>query len=393
MAVSPDALLIFSAREEEDDKKEKKLGGKKQEEEKMLPPEESRKMLGIFAPKKEPEAIPEKLAAMDKIEESKMKIQENVQAIQVKQEEQQTAQQQAQQQPQQQVQQPQQPAQQPVKAAQEEKPKPSIPLLKYDIFRKGIGEPKYVERKKENVVANPNESTLDLYANNRYISVKGPKGSERSLSKEAASGQKCIWHPWRQAYAICKYCHLAYCFEDIVEYNKSYYCLEDIDKVSISYKKKMEATSTNFMWITGFVMIIAAFGFFYFSNAQLLYIFNAISSKGFENFFRQLTPSYEFALAEGLAMLFAFVSALMVLGKMNKGYYIALFVCLGSVALFAYQFTSTGTFYLGIIGVLMFLSFVALIYSRTTRSTEQKLLTPREVIESNVLEWPNAGKF
>ena len=239
-------------------------------------------------------------------------------------------------------------------------------------------------------------SSINIFANREYISRRGTGRSKGQLSREAARGNRCAWHPWREAYAICAYCHRPFCFEDTIEFNKNYYCLEDIDSVSHVYKEK-EGTSSNTMeTLAGILLLFAFITFLYFANGQVFYIWKYVAHEGLPFFVEHLNYSYAFALIEMLLMTLSLVTAMMIFLQSSKRFLVGSAVCIFSVALFSYQYTSTGTFYLGLVDAFVFLAFFTLLYSRATIASSdvnEALTSPSAALEQNMLRWPNAGKF
>jgi VIT1/CCC1 family predicted Fe2+/Mn2+ transporter len=76
----------------------------------------------------------------------------------------------------------------------------------------------------------------------------------------------------------------------------------------------------------------------------------------------------------------------------RRSFLIGVILCIVTVALFTYQYINTTTYYLIIVDGLVFLSFLVLLYSKAVYVGEETT-TSRATVESNVLRWPNVGKF
>lgn len=236
--------------------------------------------------------------------------------------------------------------------------------------------------------------TVEVFSEHDYKAVRGPlKKSSGELSREAAKKHTCVWHPWREAYAVCEYCHRPFCFEDTVEFNKSYYCLEDIDSVSVNYNDKINSSGNKIRMLSGIMLVAIAIAFFYLSAALLATIIASILQSGLPYFIANANFSYIFALVESIFMIIALANGLALVNNSRKAMYFAIFICLGNVALFAYQFSSTGTLYLGAIAVAVFLSLVVLLYSRTAYVDKEAVASERQELQGNSLKWSNVGQF
>lgn len=370
MVINPDALLIFKGREEEEvEAKPKKTASKKAAEEPMLPAEEKEMMLDRFHPPKRTAPPREEEPIMAAEPEpttyaQKQKASEEKEAPHLKEEEQ-------------------------------VQPKSDINLLKYDVFRPKLEEPSYTSvYSGQQVTPTDYGPSVKVFAEREYKAVRGTmKKDEGGLSREAAKNLHCVWHPWRESYAICSYCHRPFCFEDTIEFNRTYYCLEDIDNVSANYNQRLSASGNNIRILAGIILIFSFLTFFYFANAQVFYVLNYISKSGLPYFVAHINSSYAFALFESVLVLMALFNGLLLFGNSIKSIYLGVIVCLSNVALFTYQYTSTGTFYLGLVATMVFVSLMTLLYSRTAAINQQTVLSTRSVMESNMMKWPNVSRF
>jgi hypothetical protein len=227
-----------------------------------------------------------------------------------------------------------------------------------------------------------------------FSKPKIPKKPKQEDSRAAAKGRKCVWHPWREAYAICSLCNRPFCFQDMIELNKEYYCLEDMDKVPMLTEDVRIYQNYNLTLISGILLMLSFLTFFYFSNSQVLYIVSYLHRVGLPFFLTQINYSYAIALIESLVMVICLVAGVSLFVRSKKGYYLSLFMCLVTVVLFSYQYTNTTTLYLGVIAAICFVSFISLLFSNTTYSeTSEKSKTPTHAIANEQIIWPNVGKF
>ncbi len=373
MAIDPNSLLIFRARETEDqvDAGKKKKAAQKEQ---ALPKEENPKRLPKFTPDKETKPM--------------LVEQQKPAAPQPKQ---QPAPQQAKPQP------------QPIRTSPVEtrpirtSPFGNIPFkLQTDRGRTlGLSETSIYSEEEISVNREPeafHEPPKSLIESVNPAQLKSAAIKKQQESRDAARGQTCSWHPWREAYATCGFCNRFFCFQDIIEFNRNYYCLDDIDKVSPKFVENVSSRSNNLWLVSGLLLMAAFFVFFYFANAQLIYVLQYLHKVTIFYFLASINYSYVFALLGGLFTSLALISALLLFVRSPKGFYLGVFVCLGSVALFSYQYTGTATAYLGVVDALMFLAFAVLIYSRTGYTLEE-MRSPISALAKNPINWPNAGKF
>ena len=248
---------------------------------------------------------------------------------------------------------------------------------------------------KDEPSSNPANPTVNVYENNEYISKKVATQGRAQQSREAARGRNCVWHPWREAFAICTYCHRPFCFEDTMEYGNQYYCLEDIDYASSTYKEKLASTGNTIGIISGILLMLGFLAFFYFSNGQVIYVVSYLYKVGLSYFFTHISYSYIFALVDSALMIVAFVAALLAFTQSNKAFMLGVLVCLSSVAIFSYQYISTFTTYLIVLDTLMLLGFITLLISRTATGEfrDNRLVSERRHTNSNMTRWPNVGRF
>ena len=342
MAIDPDALLIFQAREDEDDDQKKKQAAKK----------EGKTPVATLPASDAELALPKQSHQQQK----KSRPKENVPLR--------------------------------MKAAKNNEQRHTSPqeeLAETSIFRDN------------RIATNPADPTVNIYANNEYITKKVAEGQGKAqMSREAARGRNCVWHPWREAFAICTYCHRPFCFEDTMEYGNEYYCLEDIDSASSTYKEKLASTGNTIGIISGILLMIGFLVFFYFSNGQVIFVVGYLYKVGLSYFIGHINYSYALALIDSVLMVLALITAVLVFTQSRKSFMLGILVCLSSVALFSYQYISTFTTYLIVMDALMLLGFITLLISRTATSEgtdSRRLISSTRNTQSNITRWPNVGRF
>lgn len=334
MAIDPDALLIFQAREDESDDQKKKQAAKKEAtSQTAIPAGTAELALPKPQPKPQQRRSQRKAAAQSRTTEQREEKQET--------------------------------------------------LADTSIFRTDIPH-----------TPNP---TVNVYSSNEYISKKVAEGQGKAqMSREAARGRNCVWHPWREAFAICTYCHRPFCFEDTMEYGNEYYCLEDIDSASSTYKEKLASTGNTIGIASGILLMIGFITFFYFSNSQVAFVIGYLAKVGVPYFLMHLNYSYAFALIDSVLMVLALITAILVFTQSTRSYMLGILVCLISITVFSYQYISTFTTYLILLDAVMLLGFMTLLVSRTAASEgidNRRLVSQSRNTNSNITRWPNVGRF
>ena len=380
MTINPETLLIFRAREteEQNEKGKKKKTAEKEQE---LPKGESPKRLAKFLPEKEKEPViiePQKGSTQPKRQQTQTPDKEQGEQVEpVRLQEKDTQ-------------------------ASESKPLRTSPFgtapfkMSSDRGRAYIIPESSVYSEEEfSLSTEPDafhEPPSKIAEKETAAQLKSAYIKTQQQSRDAARNKTCAWHPWREAYAKCGFCNRYFCFQDLVEFNRGYYCLEDIDNASSKFTGSSTSRSSNLWLVSGLLLMASFFVFFYFANAQVLYVLQYIHKVTLPFFIMNINYSYALALIEGIFAALAFVSALLLFVRSPKGFYIGVFVCLGAVILFSYQYTSTATLYLGVVDALIFAAFAALIYSRTDYIIEE-VKGPLATLGKHPITWPNEGKF
>ncbi len=216
-------------------------------------------------------------------------------------------------------------------------------------------------------------------------------------SRDAALGQRCEWHPWRAAYAICDKCHKPYCYEDISEYNGRYYCLEDIDSVasakqsSLFVYNKIGDASAAMLMITLPILV-------YFGSSPMLYLIadalkTGIQNFVYSNFITQINYGYSLLLGGFVLGAFEFISGALIFGQSNKGYGLGLMSAFLSTALFSYSYLLNSEIYSAAIAGLSFIGMILLAHSKNTTFTTQQESRAAVSAESIQYGWPSVGRF
>jgi hypothetical protein len=242
----------------------------------------------------------------------------------------------------------------------------------------------------------PPKIDMSIFKESKESAATPGKKYERlsaRISKEKARGKMCVWHPWREAYAMCTYCNRPFCFEDTVEFNNSYYCLEDIDNVTSKYERKLTTLESGMSTLAGILLIISVLVFFYFAYGQAASVIKSISNSGIQAFMGSANSNF-FIFLEIIFVILGFASAIMVFLQSSKGMYLGIFSCLAMVILFSYQLLTQGTIYYGILDAIVFVSFVMFVQSKATNvNSDRRLKSETSITKSNITKWPNAGKF
>ncbi len=187
-----------------------------------------------------------------------------------------------------------------------------------------------------------------------------PRG--RSASRAMAKEFSCVAHPFRQAYAICAYCHRPFCFEDIIEFQKDYYCIEDIDRVTEHHQERLTSEYSASSLITSFILTACFVLFLYYSHDQLMYIIGLIAANPV-GFAGTVSLAYAVSLASLVVAVLGLGAAVYILLGSRQSHVMASALSIMAVMLFTYQYVSTGTEYLAIITVLEFGAFLAAVHS------------------------------
>ncbi len=214
--------------------------------------------------------------------------------------------------------------------------------------------------------------------------TKSQKGSI-----DAAKGLKCVNHPWRDAYAICDYCHRPFCYADIVEYNGKFYCLEDIDKVSSTTAAKMENPNSKYTSISSAFFIITAVILGYFTYPQAAVLLNYMHKVGLSYMLSNLTYGYAISLMNFAIVLFSVVGGIVVLTKSQKGFYLGAMIGLLMLIAVSYEYLNSSIDYLLVVTVTSLASVSLLAYGRVVSSNAEFV----SEISNEEVNWPSLETF
>ncbi len=191
----------------------------------------------------------------------------------------------------------------------------------------------------------------------------------KKLDPQKNKAYVCVWHPWKQAYEICNYCHKPFCFKDIIENNGKFYCLEDVNKTPSS-NNKIKHDYSSLSMLSGISLMSGFILFIYFGYSQLTYqsknLFNMILklSKGIIVF----SPFANFAnLFPILAFILTFVGLLVgisILLNTKRSFVTGIFTSAISVIIFSYAYLTYLKIYILLISILSFASMVILLSSK-----------------------------
>ncbi|MGC8572179.1 MAG: hypothetical protein ACP5LH_02790 [Candidatus Micrarchaeia archaeon] len=350
MALNPDDLLIFKVREEESEKEKKEK--KKKEEQKAV----------------------EKATTQQAATETHAKVEEaqpsaNKEAAQQK---------------------------EVVSVSTEEKQNEEVqqPSVKYTSEAKereiGGNEPIFYTvapaETAEEMVEGPGfkDHELSEVEINKALKKKSLSAKE---SRRIGEHMACVWHPWRQAYAICDYCRRPFCYEDLVEHNGLYYCLEDIDKV-YNTKETELIKYNNFRLLSSTFLFFVFFIFLYYNYNSIVAIPSEIQSIGMNAFFENMFTPLGFMIAKTALVLLSLLTSFIITADLKKSFSITVIVCVLTALLFSYLYIETNTFYFIIIAMLSLASIVVLAYSKASYSTNHNV--SEEDLASEVLHTTKA---
>ncbi len=223
---------------------------------------------------------------------------------------------------------------------------------------------------------------------------KGNVSYAKQKSRDSARGQACTSHPWRSAYAICAYCGRPFCYQDIMELKDAYYCIEDAEALPLEHIKKTEKLGHRSLILAGILIILSAFGFFYFSFGNVSSIIGFLASAGPKALSLQISNSDVLVLLDTIFMLLGILSSLAIFAWSRKGAYVALFSCLCLTVLFTYKLITYPQLHTALIGAAIFISTILLIYyGLENMNANRRLKSEKATAKENLERWPGAGRF
>lgn len=224
---------------------------------------------------------------------------------------------------------------------------------------------------------------------------KAQTRSERR-EREEAVGKYCVWHPWRQAYATCKFCHRPFCFEDLVEEVGSYYCLEDIDRltqgqtVTTSGKKSMLNLASGSIFLLPFVLLI------YFEGSNITYAMQALvyaKQVGIIYFVQNISYNYLFALLSIGTTALAMVTGILIFIGSKKSGILGFVMGLLIPLLFAYDYWIAQNVYSLVIALVTLFAFGLLLAASPGEKEEAASIMHEAKYGEAPVDWANVGKF
>jgi hypothetical protein len=207
-------------------------------------------------------------------------------------------------------------------------------------------------------------------------------------SIEAAKGLKCISHPWRDAYAICNYCKMPFCYADISEYNNSYYCLQDLSKAEGAFPVNPPETNTSIIKISSIAFIISAFVLLFYIYPQVSFIisktniFNIsiISNLGF---------SYGISILNILFIILSFISGILIFVSPVKNTAMVQIIVSIIIITLAYEYLITNISYVIIAEGFFFMTLIILLAGKSLDAT----IKYTSEIKSSQIKWPRLENF
>ncbi len=234
-----------------------------------------------------------------------------------------------------------------------------------------------------------------------YVKSKSAKETKSEQeSKRLAINLMCTWHPWRPAYAVCKYCHRPFCYEDLVNYKGNYYCLEDIDKVSNGEgdsNQNAGESSINLSMITSVLMILPLIILVFLDSSQISTAIAFLIKLGLIPILSTKYFSYAIILAESLIVVLEFIGGIMLFIKSRFNFIYTLVIQIIAIAIFTYESILYVQFPIIMVAVFTFMAFVLNLYSNFVStpvgSEESSPTSPNKKIDPVQSNFSNVGKF
>jgi hypothetical protein len=192
----------------------------------------------------------------------------------------------------------------------------------------------------------------------------------------AAVGQSCAYHPWREAYATCQICQRPFCFADIVKYKSNFYCLEDIDNITSKAHVKELTTGINvFQILAGLVTINVVVYLGYYALPSVTAMYQYITTIGFSAFITSVvsaTFKYYLPLANASIIILSLISAFLIFTRSNKGFYFSVFVVLFTIVIVGYEFVNSDQQFLFYTSAIALIDLALLAYSRLSATAQAR---------------------
>lgn len=218
--------------------------------------------------------------------------------------------------------------------------------------------------------------------------VEPPRGMSKEQSKELALNKTCIYHPWRDAYAVCSHCKIAFCYADIVEHDDGFYCIEDSEKAyrKDTFTNKIEANAA--IKISSLVLLVVAGLLFYYTYSQVFFILGNLGLN-WSHALSNLQYSYAIALFNMVLALITFVDAIVILAFASRRLEVSEMVMGIVILAMSFEYMNSSVTYLIAIGVLAAGALMSMLISRMLENT---LEFAQEAQEAKV-RWPRLETF
>ena len=253
--------------------------------------------------------------------------------------------------------------------------------------RKAIAEQKKETEESFNSVIKVQESgRTSAEAEAPKVNKKVSKNEKGEIA--AAKGLSCVNHPWRQAYAICKYCSRPFCYADLMEHDGNFYCIEDLDQAA--EKKAANGGSLGaFAIIAALLFIINSGVLAYFAPGQIFFVGGKLLAGQFSILIATHSQAYYLELANFAVFVLGIISCFAILSKKSAGFFFGAVVAAVSAVIISYQYLNDSTYYLLGMSVIAFIEIVMLTFSRMSagREIEEEELNPMDI------DWPRPEVF
>ncbi len=214
------------------------------------------------------------------------------------------------------------------------------------------------------------------------------EGMTKEESKDLALNRTCVYHPWREAYAVCYHCKMAFCYADIVEHDDGFYCIEDSEKTyrKDAFTSKIEANAA--IKMASLLMLVVAGLLFYYTYSQVFFILGNLGPN-WSQALSNIQYSYAVSIFNMVLALITFVDAIVLLALASRRIEISEMV-VGIVILgMSSEYLSSSVTYLVAIAVIAVGALISMLISRMLENT---LSFAQEAQEAKV-RWPRLETF
>ncbi len=219
--------------------------------------------------------------------------------------------------------------------------------------------------------------------------------AEKKERREAA-GKYCAWHPWRQSYAVCRFCQRPFCYEDLVEEAGNYYCLEDIDRLSQGRAPTSGGSRRPVLGLlSGAIFLMPLVTFLYFDGTDLTYLTQAYTyakQVGIVDFVMRISYNYAFSILAVLFTSLGLLAGILIFGGSRKAGIMGFAVGILIPALFAYDYTRTGSIYSLVIAIITLVA-LGLLVAANPQGGKETEVREEAVYSDTAIDWPNVGRF